>query len=106
LNLTKKGIFWENIKKDNVNGKIDCYEGRLEEIVNSCTDVSRKYWKNQQGIVTRSRRTQLFVFDIFKHRRKQKCDISESFGNRNGTFAKKVLRNVRNRINGQAGYQF
>jgi hypothetical protein len=51
--FNKKEIFCDNIKRDFAKGKMDCYEVRLKEIVNSFTDVTRKYWKNQRGIATR-----------------------------------------------------
>jgi hypothetical protein len=105
VEFNKKEIFRENIRRDHANGKIDCYEGRLEEIVNSCTDISRRYWKNQKRIAARSRRTKLFLSDIFRHRKSQKCDSSETFGNRTGSFAMKVLSYVRNKVISQAGNQ-
>jgi hypothetical protein len=105
VEFNKKEIFWENNRRDHANGNLDCYEGRLEEIVNSCTYISRKYWKNQKGIAPRSRRTQLFLANIFRYRKSQKCDGSEIFGNRQGSFAMKVLSYVRNPIISQAGNQ-
>jgi hypothetical protein len=59
--------FWENIKRDATKGVLDCYEIRLEEIVNQFTNVTKKYWKNQRGIAARGQRTKLFVSEIFKH---------------------------------------
>jgi hypothetical protein len=105
VEFSERDIFWDNIRRDHANGNIDCYEGRLEEIVKSCTDVSRKYWKNQKGIVARSRRTQLFLSDMFKYRRTQKCNGSESFDNQTGSFAMKVLSYVKNRVISQADNQ-
>jgi hypothetical protein len=48
VGYNKREAFWENIKRDAVKGVLDCYKIRLEEIVNSFTDVTRKYWKNQK----------------------------------------------------------
>jgi hypothetical protein len=39
-----KESFWENLKEDYENEKLDCYKARLEEIVNSCRSITRKYW--------------------------------------------------------------
>jgi hypothetical protein len=69
VSFNKKEIFWHNIRRDHAKGKLDCYEIRLEEIVNSYTDVTRKYWKNQRGIAARSRRTKLVKSDLFINRR-------------------------------------
>jgi hypothetical protein len=41
--FNKKEIFWDNIRRDHARGELDCYEIRLEEIVNSFTEVTRKY---------------------------------------------------------------
>jgi hypothetical protein len=76
VEFNEKEIFGENIRMNHADEKIDCYEGRYEEIVNSCTDVSRRNWKNQKGIEARSRRIQLFLSDLFKQRRTQKSDGS------------------------------
>jgi hypothetical protein len=105
---SKRDIFWENIKRDHANGMLGCYEVRLEEIINSCTDTTRKYWKswrNQRGIAARRKRTELFKLQIFRHRRTEKCHGYEAFGNRKGTFPKRVLCESRNRIIRSAGNQ-
>jgi hypothetical protein len=103
--FNKKEIFWENIKRDQAKSELDCYEIRLAEIVNSFTDVTRKYWKNQKGIATRSRRTKLFKSDLFINRRSQKYYGYETFGNQVGSFAKKELSFVRNEMLRSAGNQ-
>jgi hypothetical protein len=101
----KRETFWNNIRRDFNEGKIVCYEIRLEEIVNSFTDVTRKYWKNQRGIGARSRRTELFKSDLFTNRKGQRCYGSECFSSHEGTFAKKVLYFVRETIVRRAGEQ-
>jgi hypothetical protein len=101
----RKETFWDNIRRDFMEGKIGCYEVRLEEIINSFTNVTRKYWKNQRGIAARSRRTELFKSSIFVHRKKQIYYAAELFGNRSGTFATKVLYFVRETILRRAGNQ-
>jgi hypothetical protein len=73
--------------------------------VNSFTDVTRKYWKNQKGVSARSRRTKLFQSEIFKNRGSCKIFGYECFGNKEGRFAKKVLYMVRNKIIRSAGRQ-
>jgi hypothetical protein len=98
VGYNKREAFWENIRRDAVKEVLDCYEIRLEEIVNSFTDVTRKYWKNQRGIAARSRRTMLFKSDIFKHRRSAQSAGWETFGHREGSFAKKVLYYVRSQM--------
>jgi hypothetical protein len=35
VEFNRKELFLENIKRDHADGKVDCYEGMLEEIVNS-----------------------------------------------------------------------
>jgi hypothetical protein len=103
--LNKKEAFWDNIKRDHANGQLNCYELRLEEIVNSFTDVTRKYWKNQKGIAARNKRTKLFKSDLFVNRRNQKCYGWETMGNRVGSFAKKILSFVRSKVMSSAGNQ-
>jgi hypothetical protein len=94
----KREQFWENIKRDAAKGVLDCYEIRLEEIVNQFTDVTKKYWKNQRGIAARGQRTKLFKSDIFKHRRSDKSYGFETFGTGVGSYCKKVLYSVRTQI--------
>jgi hypothetical protein len=53
-----KEKFWEILKRVYENGKLGCYEVRLEEIINTCTSNDRKYWKIQCTIASRRRRTQ------------------------------------------------
>jgi hypothetical protein len=103
VGYNKKEIFWENIKRDAAKGVLDCYEVRQEEIVNSFTDVTRKYWKNQRGIAARSHRTMLFRSQIFKHRRSSQSGGCEIFGTNEGSFAKKVLYYVRSEMLKGAG---
>jgi hypothetical protein len=43
VGYNKREPFWQNIKRDAANGVLDCYEIRLEEIVNMFTDVTKKY---------------------------------------------------------------
>jgi hypothetical protein len=38
-----KEKFWEILKRDYENNNLDCYEVRLEEIVNTCTSNDIKY---------------------------------------------------------------
>jgi hypothetical protein len=42
VGYNKRETFWENIKRDWTKGVLDCYEIRLEEILNSFTDVTLK----------------------------------------------------------------
>jgi hypothetical protein len=48
-----KEKIWEILKRDYENNKLDCYEVRLEEIVNTCTSNDRKYWRTQYTIASR-----------------------------------------------------
>jgi hypothetical protein len=98
VGFNTKEIFWENVRRDWAKGVLDCYEERLEKIVNSFTDVMRKYWKNQRGITARSRRTKLFQSEIFKNRVSSSSAGWETFGNYTGTFAQKVIYMVRSRM--------
>jgi hypothetical protein len=43
VGVNKKEKFWENIRRDLVKEVLDCYEIRLEEIVNLFTEGTRKY---------------------------------------------------------------
>jgi hypothetical protein len=103
--FNKKEVFWENIRRDWANGQLDCYEIRMEEIVNSFTDVTRKCWRNQKRISARNRRTKLFQSEIFKNRSSCSTFGYEAFGKRRGTFAKEVLYHVRCRMLRSAGCQ-
>jgi hypothetical protein len=103
VGVNKREAFWENIKRDASRGVLNCYEIRLEEIVNSFTDVTKKYWKNQRGIAARSKRTLLFRSDIFKHRRSEQSYGWETFGTNEGSFSKKVLFYIRSEILGGVG---
>jgi hypothetical protein len=76
--FNKKETFWKQLERDYKRGALDCYEARLEEIINKCTSATRKYWKNQIGIASRKKRTKLFQSDIFKERRK--CSVCDNFG--------------------------
>jgi hypothetical protein len=105
VGFNKKEVFWENIKRDWARGELDCYEIRLEEFMNPFTNVTRKYWKNQRSISARSRRTKLFQSEIFKKRRSSATFGYKAFGNRKGTFTKKVLYMVRSKMLRNAGYQ-
>jgi hypothetical protein len=106
VRVNKRETFWNLIKRDAANNKLDCYEIRLEEIVNSFTSVTRKYWKNQRGIAARKKRTMLFKSDVFKQRRTEKSYGWETFGNREGSFAKKILWFVREQMLSKAGLRF
>jgi hypothetical protein len=64
-----KEQFWKNIGRDYAEDKLDCYELRLEEIMSTCTDISRNYWRTQKNISTRCKRTQLLQSEIFQKRR-------------------------------------
>jgi hypothetical protein len=104
VGVNKREAFWDIIKRDASRNMLDCYEIRLEEIVESFTGVTKKYWENQRGIAARKKRTMLFRSDIFKHRRTDnECYGWETFGNREGTFAKKVLYYVREEMLKKAG---
>jgi hypothetical protein len=85
---------------------LDGFETRLEEIVNTCTNITREYWKNQKGISARLRRTELFQSQICRNRRKAKNLGQENFGFREGNFKFKVLFFLRSRITMHLGYQF
>jgi hypothetical protein len=52
-------LFWENFQRDYEDEKLDCYEARLEEIVNSCTSVTRKYWKTQRSVSSREKKNRI-----------------------------------------------
>jgi hypothetical protein len=103
VGVNKREAFWDLIKRDAANNKLDCYEIRLEEVVNSFTSVTRKYWKNQRGIAARKKRTMLFKSDVFRQRRTEKSYGWETFGNREGSFAKKILWFVREQMLSKAG---
>jgi hypothetical protein len=103
--FNKKEIVWDNVRRDFAEENIECYEIRQEEIANSFTDVTKKYWKNQKGITAKFRRTELFKSELFVHRKRQRCFGWENFGNRNGSFAKKALSFVREMILRNAGNQ-
>jgi hypothetical protein len=60
---------WENLKRDYTNSKLNCYETRLEEIINCWTETNKKYWKTQCTISPRRKRTVLFRSEIFKWRK-------------------------------------
>jgi hypothetical protein len=96
VGTNKREAFWDVLKRDASKNLLNCYEIRLEEIVESFTGSSKKYWKNQKGIAARKKRTALFKSDIFKNRRSNgECYGWETFGNREGSFAKKVHFYVR-----------
>jgi hypothetical protein len=103
VGYNKKELFWENIKRDAARGVLDCYEVRLEEIVNSFTNVTKKYWKNQRGIAARKHRTELFESEIFRNRRTEQSYGWETFGTNEGLFGKKVLFYVRSEMLKGAG---
>jgi hypothetical protein len=48
------------LKRDYKNDKLDCFEARLEEIINICTSTTGKYRRTQRNISARRRRTELF----------------------------------------------
>jgi hypothetical protein len=103
VGVNKHEAFWESIRRDASRNKLDCYEIRLEEIVNSFTDVTKKYWKNQRGTAAMKKRTMLFKSDIFKHRRTEQSYGWETFGTNEGSFAKKILYYVREEMLKGAG---
>jgi hypothetical protein len=77
----------------------------MEEIVNSFTNITRKFWKNQRRISARNRRTKLFRSEIFKNRGSSSTSGYEAFGNRKGSFAMKVLYQVRCTMLRSANYR-
>jgi hypothetical protein len=103
VGVNKREAFWETIRRDASRNMLDCYDIRLEEIVNSFTNVTKKYWKNQRGIAARKKRTMRFKSDIFRNRRTEKSFGWEKFGAREGSFAKKVLYYVREEMLRGAG---
>jgi hypothetical protein len=60
VSFNGKDIFWQNIKRDFDNDRVDCYEVRLEETINTCTSTTRKYWRTHRNVAARRRRTELF----------------------------------------------
>jgi hypothetical protein len=46
VSYKEKELFWQNLKRDYENDKLDCYESRLEEIVNTCKSITREYCKH------------------------------------------------------------
>jgi hypothetical protein len=69
VGTNKKEAFWDVLKRDASKNLLDCYEIRLEEIVESFTGNTKKFWKTQKGIAARKKRTALFESIIFKKRR-------------------------------------
>jgi hypothetical protein len=43
VSFNEKEIFWKNLQRDYENDRLDCYEARLEEIINICMSVDRNY---------------------------------------------------------------
>jgi hypothetical protein len=67
----KREVFCKMRENDFKNDIFNtCFEIRLDEIVCRCMDISRKYGKTPKTISSRKRRTQLFLSDIFKDRKK------------------------------------
>jgi hypothetical protein len=81
-----KGKFWEVLKRDCENDKVGCYEDRVEEIINTCTSNSRKYWRNQCTRVSRRRRTQLFQGRMFRYRYEKQKEFYDNFGYKSSSF--------------------
>jgi hypothetical protein len=71
ISFNGKEQFWRQLEQDYQRNVLDCYEVRLEEIINKWTSTDRKYWRTQKGISSRRKRTQLFQSEIFKYRRKE-----------------------------------
>jgi hypothetical protein len=101
-----KEKFWEILKRDYENNKLDYYEVRLEEIMNTCMSNDRKYWKMQCTIASRRRRTQLFRERLFKHRNDKEKNYCDNFGYRGSSFKHRVLFNLRREIIHSVGHQF
>jgi hypothetical protein len=101
-----KEKFWEILKIDYENNKLDCYEVRLQEIVNTCTSNDRKYWRTQCTIASRRRRTELFQGRLFKQRGNKRKDFCDNFGYKGNSFKHRVLYNLRREIIHMVGYQF
>jgi hypothetical protein len=95
VSYDKKEIFWQNLKYAYERGVLDSFEAGLEEIVNTCMNVTRKYWKNQRGIAARKRRTELFQSRNFENRRKAQTHGWECFVYRQGCFKFEVLSYLR-----------
>jgi hypothetical protein len=102
----QKRSFWDVLKRDASKNLLDCYEIRLEEIVESFTGSTKRFWRHQKGIAARKKRTMLFESDIFRNRRNNgECYGWETLGCREGTCAKKVHYFVREQLLKKAGYR-
>jgi hypothetical protein len=45
FSFNEKEQFWENLKRDYTNNKLNCYEARLEEIINCCRSTKKNIGK-------------------------------------------------------------
>jgi hypothetical protein len=105
ISFNGKEQFWQNLKRDYENDKLDCYEVRLEEIVNICTSISRKYWRSQRTISSRRKRTQLFQSEIFKNRRTHFQDKHQHLS-KGSNFNSLVLAELKEHIQMHLGFRF
>jgi hypothetical protein len=100
-----KEMFWQNIKRDFENDKLDCYKVRPEEIINTCTSTTRKYCRTQRNVDARRKRTQLFESKLFKDRYSSFKKTGRFIG-KDDKFNNVVLAELRKEIQMGLGYRF
>jgi hypothetical protein len=78
---------------------------RLEEIINTCTSTTRRYWRTQRNVAARRKRTQLFEGKLFKDRHTsfKKTDI---FMRKDDKFNSVILAELREEIQMFLGNRF
>jgi hypothetical protein len=55
VGVNKREAFWDVLKRDASKNLLDCYQIRLEEIVESFTGSTKKFWRHQKGIAARKK---------------------------------------------------
>jgi hypothetical protein len=100
-----KEIFWQNTKRYYIEDKLDCYETRLEKIINTCTRITSKYWGTQRNISDRKNGIKLFEEKIFKNRKTEFQDKKNCFG-KGTNFNIQVLYELKWQIQVLLGYRF
>jgi hypothetical protein len=55
VSYNENELSWQNLKRDHENNRLDCYEVRWEEIINTCMSIDKKYWRTQCTISSRRR---------------------------------------------------
>jgi hypothetical protein len=101
-----KENFWEVLKRDYENDKLECYEISLEEIINTCTSSERKYWRTQCTIASKRRRTQLFQGRLFKQRNDRQKKVYDNFGYKSSIFKHQILFSLKREIIRGVGDEF